>query len=844
MNSNMEPAPPPSNLQGSALATTASLSWTENGSSTFWQIEHGAASFTQGSGTKVVTSSNPYSLTGLTAQTDYDFYVRAICGPGDTSGWTGPFAFTTTCGAASLPYTENFDGSGWTAGSGSSTNIGATDPCWIRTPDAFSSNYFWGVNAGTTVSGSTGPNVDKSTGTSTGKYLYTESSNGSAGDVALLELPPFTTTAGNNVVVNFWYHMYGGDIGRLVLDAYINGSWKAIDSIVGQQQTGNAADWLPEEFTVENVGNSLKFRFRGVSDGTFNGDIAIDEISVKELSPCTGTPNAGTASFTKVTCPAPSVTLTSTGYTEGPGITYQWEVTTNGGMTWDPVLGATTPTYTFSPSQANPYRLSVECTNSGSIVESNVINVIPPATTYSGTYTIDSSGGDFNNLAEFAEALSCASITGPVTANVVAGSGPYTEQVVFGEITGVSATNTVTINGNGNAINVDPASDNRAVIQLNGTDFMTIDNLTLTGGSTYGWGVWLTNQADNNTISNCIINMDATSTSSTNFSGIISSSSATSTIGEDNNANNNLIQNNTINGGYYGIRLNGTTTDNSGNRIEGNTIADFYTYGIYLNDQENSVVSGNDISRASRTGVTTFYGVYINSCVGVAVTKNRVHNTHDAATSQTGIAYGIYHNASDGTSANPHLVANNLIYNLNSEDGTVYGIYNSGSDFVKYYHNTVAINNQSATGTDIVRGFYQTTTASDIEFKNNIVYINHSSTGDKHGLYHNLNTSSITSNNNVVFVSGGGSNNFFGEYDNDDHATLSDWQTATSQDASSFETDPLLDGTYSPQEASIDNQGQNLLTDVPDDIAGTARTATPIPVPLSSHHLPVWLLQA
>ena len=273
---------------------------------------------------------------------------------------------------------------------------------------------------------------------------------------------------------------------------------------------------------------------------------------------------------------------------------------------------------------------------------------------------------------------------------------------------------------------------------------------------------------------------------------------------------------------------NASTTPGTGNKIMNNTFKDFYQYGVYGYYQNSLEVSQNDISRATRTGVTTFYGVYANNCVGTTVTKNRIHNSHDVASSQTADAYGIYHTASDGTAANLNLVANNLIYEMNSTDGAVYGFYNSGSDYTRYYHNTVAINNQSATGTDIVRAFYQTTTASNIDLKNNIFYINHSSTGDKHGLYFNTTATTFTSDNNVVFASGGGTK-YFGRSSSTNRITRAAWQTATSQDANSLDVDPLLNSSYQPQSGTIDNQGQNLLTSVPDDIAGTTHTTAPDP---------------
>ena len=108
-------SPPPSCPAPSALtasnitSSSADLGWTENGTATSWEVEWGTSAFTPGTGTAVITGTNPHALTGLTANSSYDFYVRAICGLGDTSAWAGPISFTTLCPAAYSPaYLENF----------------------------------------------------------------------------------------------------------------------------------------------------------------------------------------------------------------------------------------------------------------------------------------------------------------------------------------------------------------------------------------------------------------------------------------------------------------------------------------------------------------------------------------------------------------------------------------------------------------------------------------------------------------------------------------------------------------------------------------------------------------
>jgi hypothetical protein len=86
----------------------ATLGWTAMGSETSWVVEYGPAGFTPGTGTVVTTSSNPLNITGLTEDTDYEFYVAAGCAPG--SAVAGPFAFSTDPGFFTV---DNACGPGW-----------------------------------------------------------------------------------------------------------------------------------------------------------------------------------------------------------------------------------------------------------------------------------------------------------------------------------------------------------------------------------------------------------------------------------------------------------------------------------------------------------------------------------------------------------------------------------------------------------------------------------------------------------------------------------------------------------------------------------------------------------
>jgi hypothetical protein len=100
----------PTGLAANATITSAELSWTANSGETAWTVYYKKT--TDESYTEVANvTANPYTLSGLDASSNYEFYVVANCSADDASEASEPFTFATACDVIdALGYSENFDG--------------------------------------------------------------------------------------------------------------------------------------------------------------------------------------------------------------------------------------------------------------------------------------------------------------------------------------------------------------------------------------------------------------------------------------------------------------------------------------------------------------------------------------------------------------------------------------------------------------------------------------------------------------------------------------------------------------------------------------------------------------
>ncbi len=246
-------------------ATTATLSWDE-ASGADYDLRYREV----GSSTWIVStlSDTTIQLSGLTILTQYEAQVRSNCGSFN-SAYSSSVLFTTTdvvsCVGtviSTFPHLETFDsGIGdWTQDSGDSGN--------------------WTLDASGTQSNNTGPSDDITTG---GNYFYTEASSSGLGSNAtvILTSPCYDLSSLTQGSFSFYYHMYGTNVGTLNLEVTSDNGDNWINVFTASGNVGNL--WNAQNIDLASyLGQTVKFRFTGITGNGWSSDIAIDHIAIGE----------------------------------------------------------------------------------------------------------------------------------------------------------------------------------------------------------------------------------------------------------------------------------------------------------------------------------------------------------------------------------------------------------------------------------------------------------------------------------------------------------------------------------------------------------------------------------
>jgi hypothetical protein len=310
----------PINLVSSNVTSdSATISWTSGGTETQWQVEYGPTGFAHGAGTNVIVNTLPtVILTGLNSATTYDFYIRAICGVGDTSAWSNSSNFTTLCTAVTaFPYLEGFEGT--------------TFPpiCWSTFQVVGPGTGLWiGVTSGSY------PTCAPHTGSKMTEFNSFSYSTGTKGALVTraLNLPT------NYYQVTFWMYRDDGYTGNHdSVTVYFNNAPNVtgatliggIPRYLGFAPTEAANGWYEYSFNFPAVsaGNNKYVIFEGYS--RYGNNMFIDDVLIDVQPTCAKptlltvnsyTANSATVSWT----PGSGATLFNleygpTGYTPGTG---------------------------------------------------------------------------------------------------------------------------------------------------------------------------------------------------------------------------------------------------------------------------------------------------------------------------------------------------------------------------------------------------------------------------------------------------------------------------------------------------------------------------------------------
>ncbi|MFT4523120.1 MAG: hypothetical protein ACI8ZN_002072, partial [Bacteroidia bacterium] len=399
----------------------------------------------------------------------------------------------------------------------------------------------------------------------------------------------------------------------------------------------------------------------------------------------------------------------------------------------------------------------------------------------SGNFTINkgaaASSTNFQSFAAFKTALG-SGVSDAVTVNVVKGSGPYTEKISFTAVSGASATNTITIIGNGEEITT---SSSGYVIQFNGADYFTLDGLVIdhTGTGSGTRCVHFRSGADYNTVKNSelIISNYGSTSNSTAYVAFSNSNTSNTSTGE--HGAHNLVDNNTMHGGsstkgpYYGIvdyRSDNGSLDN--NQFTNNDIRDVYYYFTYFRYCNGVQVVGNNLhhNRSNSSYGYAFYGYYM----GTSTVANRFDN-NDIHDIDGNYAYAGYFYRSAGTTANPTSMSGNkfhdnsglycygfrMYYYCDNAEVNDNEIYNNSADYYMYYgvqtyySTNVTMNGNSVH--DNTAGYYMYYAfyfyyCSDSEMLNNSFYNNAAGYGNLYCLYNGYCDNTTIAHNTWVIM--------------------------------------------------------------------------------------------
>jgi hypothetical protein len=558
-------------------------------------------------------------------------------------------------------------------------------------------------------------------------YMYMETSGGTAGDSVDLVSPPILIDSLlSTVELGYHYFMHGATMNQLKVLVDTNGVENLLATYVGQQQLNQTDPWnFDSRFLNGYNGKSVQIIFRGFNSSGFTADIAVDDISIDPVLPI----DAGVTDILSPSgalCPGvitPIVEVRNFGSTQLDSVVVYWDV--NG------VLDSVTYIGTVAPGARFPVTLGNVNIVSGQIYNVNFftgdINGQPDQfpgndalvlnglrTGLSGTVTVDASqpasGTNFQTFASLAATLNNYGMCGNATVNVA--NGTYNESFYLDNVPGLDASNTLTIDGGDSSLTIltHNASVDAATITLDGSDYVTIQNMTvqMTAPTSNGASILLVGETNNNTIQNCVVRYNTNSTFFSSAAIAASGTNNSATTNYTQSASFNTIANNRIIGGNHGIRLNGdfNLINKVGNQIVNNEIDSTWTYGIYIYGQDSLLIEGNDVNALTR-GNLFGDGIYIIYAANTAIKGNLVL-AEDWSFYWTNTAASVVAQV-DGFNE----MSNNMIVS-----NTDYAVYLVGVDSINIWYNSFQ---SFGTFPTLFMNTFTTFPVTEVDMRNNIL---------------------------------------------------------------------------------------------------------------------------
>ena len=290
----------PSNLSAANItSTSADISWVSNGLESDWEV----AIQTAGTGSPITdgdaTTVNPYAASGLSPATNYEVYVRSVCGA-DKSDWIGPFNFTTECAVFTAPYTQNFENSGniplcWSMSGGEDWNF-SNDPGF----DHIGNN---GVLTGNTSSG--------------GYYAWVDSSGAEAPATLMSPLVDVSTLATPTLMFFIISDNEGATNAQLDVEVWDGANWIPM-AIYNTNTNGWELQTLDLSGLTITGPVQARFIFSEVlTPSDFYDDIAIDDVVFDNMPTCSSVTNLASNNL--------SLTSTEISWTE-TGTATNWNI--------------------------------------------------------------------------------------------------------------------------------------------------------------------------------------------------------------------------------------------------------------------------------------------------------------------------------------------------------------------------------------------------------------------------------------------------------------------------------------------------------------------------------------